>query len=111
MGSTIPTVTARETSGASPRGSTTWNGWASTACGCCPVPARDGGYDISDFFTVHPDYGTVGDAAELIDEAHRRGMKVIADMVMNHTSDQHPWFIECALVARQSAGGLVRMER
>ena len=57
-------------------------------------PLRDGGYDISDFFTVHPDYGTVGDAAELIDEAHRRGMKVIADMVMNHTSDQHPWFIE-----------------
>ena len=57
-------------------------------------PLRDGGYDISDFFTVLPDYGTVGDAAELIDEAHRRGIKVIADMVMNHTSDQHPWFQE-----------------
>ncbi|HRW39122.1 MAG TPA: maltose alpha-D-glucosyltransferase, partial [Aquihabitans sp.] len=57
-------------------------------------PLRDGGYDISDFFTVHPDYGTVGDAAELIDEAHRRGIRVIADMVMNHTSDQHPWFQE-----------------
>jgi maltose alpha-D-glucosyltransferase/alpha-amylase len=48
---------------------------------------------------VHPDYGTVGDAAELIDEAHRRGIRVIADMVMNHTSDQHPWFQE----SRQSA--------
>ncbi|MBP7629787.1 MAG: trehalose synthase, partial [Acidimicrobiales bacterium] len=57
-------------------------------------PLADGGYDISDFFSVHPDYGTVGDAAELIDEAHRRGMRVIADMVMNHTSDQHPWFQE-----------------
>ena len=57
-------------------------------------PLRDGGYDISDFFSVLPDYGTVGDAAELIDEAHRRGIRVIADMVMNHTSDQHPWFIE-----------------
>ena len=57
-------------------------------------PLKDGGYDISDFFTVHPDYGTVGDAAELIDEAHRRGIRVIADMVMNHTSDQHPWFQE-----------------
>jgi maltose alpha-D-glucosyltransferase/alpha-amylase len=57
-------------------------------------PLNDGGYDIADFFTVHPDYGTVGDAAELIDEAHRRGIRVIADMVMNHTSDQHPWFQE-----------------
>ena len=57
-------------------------------------PLRDGGYDISDFFTVLPTYGTVGDAAELIDEAHRRGIKVIADLVMNHTSDQHPWFQE-----------------
>jgi maltose alpha-D-glucosyltransferase/alpha-amylase len=57
-------------------------------------PLKDGGYDISDFFTVHPDYGTVGDAAELIDEAHRRGIRVIADLVMNHTSDQHPWFQE-----------------
>jgi maltose alpha-D-glucosyltransferase/alpha-amylase len=57
-------------------------------------PLKDGGYDISDFFTVLPDYGTVGDAAELIDEAHRRGIRVIADMVMNHTSDQHPWFQE-----------------
>ncbi len=57
-------------------------------------PLRDGGYDISDFFTVLPEYGTVGDAAELIDQAHRRGMRVIADLVMNHTSDQHPWFVE-----------------
>jgi maltose alpha-D-glucosyltransferase/alpha-amylase len=57
-------------------------------------PLRDGGYDISDFFTVHPAYGQLGDAAELIEECHRRGMRIIADMVMNHTSDQHPWFQE-----------------
>ena len=57
-------------------------------------PLRDGGYDISDFLTVHPDFGTVEDAANLIEEAHRRGIRVIADMVMNHTSDLHPWFVE-----------------
>src|SRR4051794_36024701 len=62
-------------------------------------PLRDGGYDISDFLTVHQDYGTIGDAAELLDEAHRRGIRVIADMVMNHTSDQHPWFQESRLGA------------
>ncbi len=58
-------------------------------------PLRDGGYDISDFFSVLPAYGDVKDAAQLIEEAHRRGIRVIADLVMNHTSDQHPWFQEC----------------
>ena len=57
-------------------------------------PLRDGGYDISDFFTVLPEYGDLSDAVELISEAHRRGIRVIADMVMNHTSDAHPWFQE-----------------
>ena len=57
-------------------------------------PLRDGGYDISDFLDVHPDYGTMDDAAQLIEEAHKRGIRVIADMVMNHTSDQHAWFQE-----------------
>ena len=57
-------------------------------------PLRDGGYDISDFFNVLPEYGTIGDAAHLLEEAHRRGIRVIADMVMNHTSDAHPWFQE-----------------
>ncbi|CAN5728368.1 maltose alpha-D-glucosyltransferase [soil metagenome] len=57
-------------------------------------PLRDGGYDISDYMTVLPEYGTVDDVAELIEQAHTRGMRVIADMVMNHTSDQHPWFQE-----------------
>jgi maltose alpha-D-glucosyltransferase/alpha-amylase len=57
-------------------------------------PLRDGGYDISDFFTVLPAYGDVKDAAQLVEEAHRRGIRLIADLVMNHTSDQHPWFQE-----------------
>jgi maltose alpha-D-glucosyltransferase/alpha-amylase len=57
-------------------------------------PLRDGGYDISDFFSVLPAYGNVDDAAKLIEDAHSRGIRVIADMVMNHTSDAHPWFQE-----------------
>ena len=57
-------------------------------------PLRDGGYDISDFFTVHPTYGVLADVIELVDEAHKRGIRVIADLVLNHTSDQHPWFQE-----------------
>jgi maltose alpha-D-glucosyltransferase/alpha-amylase len=57
-------------------------------------PLRDGGYDISDFFTVLPAYGSVDDAAALVDEAHRRNMRIIADLVVNHTSDHHPWFQE-----------------
>jgi maltose alpha-D-glucosyltransferase/alpha-amylase len=57
-------------------------------------PLRDGGYDISDFFTVLPAYGQLADAMELVEQAHKRGIRVIADLVMNHTSDQHPWFQE-----------------
>ena len=57
-------------------------------------PLRDGGYDIADFTTVHPDYGTVDDVHELIDAAHARRIRVIADLVMNHTSSDHPWFQE-----------------
>jgi maltose alpha-D-glucosyltransferase / alpha-amylase len=55
-------------------------------------PLRDGGYDISDFTSVLPDFGNIGDFVELVDSAHKRGMRVIADLVMNHTSDAHPWF-------------------
>ncbi len=57
-------------------------------------PLRDGGYDISDFRRVHPDYGSVDDVQELIDAAHARRIRVIADLVMNHTSIDHPWFQE-----------------
>jgi maltose alpha-D-glucosyltransferase / alpha-amylase len=55
-------------------------------------PLRDGGYDISDYHAVLPEFGSVDDVAEMLDAAHSRGIRVIADMVMNHTSDQHPWF-------------------
>ncbi len=55
-------------------------------------PLRDGGYDISDFMKVLPEFGDLGDFVQLIDEAHKRGMRIIADLVMNHSSDQHPWF-------------------
>ncbi|MEW6154430.1 MAG: maltose alpha-D-glucosyltransferase [Actinomycetota bacterium] len=57
-------------------------------------PLRDGGYDISDFYSVLPEYGDLADAVELVEQAHRRGIRVISDLVMNHTSDQHPWFLE-----------------
>jgi maltose alpha-D-glucosyltransferase/alpha-amylase len=57
-------------------------------------PLRDGGYDISDFWTILPEFGDLADAVGLVEEAHKRGIRIIADLVMNHTSDQHPWFQE-----------------
>jgi len=62
-----------------------------------PSPMRDGGYDISDFFTVHPQLGGLDDLVAFLDDAHRRGIRVIADLVMNHTSEEHPWFVESRL--------------
>jgi maltose alpha-D-glucosyltransferase/alpha-amylase len=59
-----------------------------------PSPLRDGGYDISDYCAVHPDYGSVADFETLVEAAHQRGMRVIADLVVNHTSADHPWFQE-----------------
>ena len=57
-------------------------------------PLRDGGYDISDYFTILPEYGSLEEFRRFLDQAHARGIKVIADLVLNHTSDQHPWFQE-----------------
>jgi maltose alpha-D-glucosyltransferase/alpha-amylase len=57
-----------------------------------PSPRRDDGYDISDYRGVHPDYGTMGDLRAFIGAAHARGIKIITELVINHTSDQHPWF-------------------
>ncbi len=59
-----------------------------------PSPLRDGGYDVADYYSVAPECGSVDDLALLIEEAHRRGMRVISDLVINHTSDEHPWFKE-----------------
>ena len=57
-----------------------------------PSPLRDDGYDIADYTGVHPSYGTLEDVQRFIAEAHARGIRVIAELVVNHTSDQHPWF-------------------
>ena len=57
-----------------------------------PSPMRDDGYDISDYRSVHPDYGAIEDIRLLIEELHKRDMRIITELVINHTSDQHPWF-------------------
>ncbi|HEX3471798.1 MAG TPA: maltose alpha-D-glucosyltransferase [Silvibacterium sp.] len=57
-----------------------------------PSPLRDDGYDISDYTNVHPSYGTINDFKQFLDAAHRRGMQVLIELVLNHTSDQHQWF-------------------
>ena len=59
-----------------------------------PSPMKDFGYDVSDYCDVHPDFGTLATFDRLIEECHRRGIKVILDYVPNHSSDLHPWFIE-----------------
>jgi maltose alpha-D-glucosyltransferase/alpha-amylase len=57
-----------------------------------PSPLKDDGYDISDYTTVHPTYGTVDDFKAFVEAAHQRGIRVLIELVVNHTSDQHPWF-------------------
>ena len=59
-----------------------------------PSPLRDDGYDIADYVSVHPSYGTFEDFKTFLAAAHRRGIRIIIEMVLNHTSDQHPWFKE-----------------
>ena len=60
----------------------------------CPSPLVDDGYDVSDYRNIHPDYGTLDDFKALVAGIHARGMRVIIDVVVNHTSDQHPWFLQ-----------------
>jgi len=59
-----------------------------------PSPLVDDGYDVADYCGIHPDYGTLDDFRALLEGVHARGMRLIMDIVINHTSDQHPWFIE-----------------
>jgi maltose alpha-D-glucosyltransferase/alpha-amylase len=66
-----------------------------------PSPLKDDGYDISDYTDIHPDYGTLQDFRLFLRAAHERGMRVITELVINHTSDQHPWFQR----ARKAASG------
>src|ERR687891_1195001 len=71
-----------------------------------PSPLRDDGYDIADYTSVHPAYGTVRDFRAFLRAAHERGLRVITEVVMNHTSDQHPWFVR----ARKAAAGTVERD-
>ena len=57
-----------------------------------PSPLRDDGYDVADYCAVHPDYGTLDDVRRLIEEAHRRDLRIIVELIPNHTSDQNAWF-------------------
>ena len=66
-----------------------------------PSPLRDDGYDISDYYNIHPNYGTLRDFKKLLKEAHKRGIRIITELVVNHTSDQHKWFQK----ARESKPG------
>lgn len=67
-------------------------------------PQKDFGYDVSNYRAVAPEYGTMDDAVRLIEEVHRRGMRIILDLVMNHTSDEHPWFRQDITRPREERG-------
>ncbi len=67
-----------------------------------PSPLKDDGYDISDYLNVHPMYGTIEDFREFLAAAHDRGLQVMIELVVNHTSDQHPWFQAARLAPRGS---------
>jgi maltose alpha-D-glucosyltransferase/alpha-amylase len=67
-------------------------------------PLRDGGYDVSNYYAILPEYGTLEDFKHFLDAAHARGIRVIADLTLNHTSDRHPWFQE----SRRASGALKR---
>ena len=72
-----------------------------------PSPLKDDGYDIADYRNIHPSYGTLDDFKTFLDAAHGRGLRVIIELVLNHTSDQHPWFVR----ARSSPPGSPERER
>ncbi|MDR2583719.1 MAG: glucohydrolase, partial [Fibromonadaceae bacterium] len=59
-----------------------------------PSPLIDGGYDITDHKGINPIYGDMNDFKQLLETAHQKGIRIILDLVLNHTSDQHPWFLE-----------------
>src|SRR4030043_22339 len=67
-----------------------------------PSPLKDDGYDIADYIDVLPIYGTITSFKHFVEEAHRRGIHVITELVLNHTSDQHPWFQRARLAHKSS---------
>ena len=73
-------------------------------------PQDDNGYDISDYRKIYKDYGTMEDYETLLAEAHKRGIKILMDLVVNHTSDEHSWFIE-SRKSRQSLPRLLYLEK
>ena len=64
-----------------------------------PSPLADGGYDVSDYCAINPDFGTLGDADALVARAHELGLRVIIDLVPNHSSEEHPWFKDALAAA------------
>ena len=74
-----------------------------------PTPDRDDGYDVTDLFGVDQRLGTLGDLVELVRTAHDRGIRVIADLVVNHTSDRHPWFKAARRSTHQPLPRLLRV--
>ncbi len=67
-----------------------------------PSPLRDDGYDIADYYNINPNYGTLDDFKRFLAEAHNRGLRVITELVINHSSDQHPWFQRARLAPKDS---------
>ena len=76
-----------------------------------PSPLRDGGYDVADYYGVHPRLGSLGDFADLTLQAAQRGIRIVLDLVVNHTSDQHPWFQSARSRPGIAVPGLVRLVR
>ncbi len=72
-------------------------------------PHDDNGYDISDYEDIDPTFGTLADVDELIAQLHARGMRLVMDLVVNHTSDEHAWFVDSRSVTRCGARGLVHV--
>jgi maltose alpha-D-glucosyltransferase/alpha-amylase len=68
-----------------------------------PSPLKDDGYDIADYYSINPRYGTLDEFRLLLEEAHKRNLKVVTELVINHTSDQHPWFQRARTAPKDSA--------
>ena len=108
------TATASATCRASSSGSTTSASLGVDAIWISPffkTPMKDFGYDVADYCDVDPMFGTLADFDALLAEAHRLGLKVMIDLVLCHTTDQHAWFQESRASPRQPEGRLVRLGR